>query len=117
MPYKKAERMRWFWVMTIKRMFYDQSGEMCTGSGTIFAYPRQTRQELFDLLYRRMIKHAEVEEAFVVFFSLERDDVSPSAARADNAPTGKQVVRRPSDLEIRIRGRHVERRHPPQSPC
>ncbi|MFI0982609.1 hypothetical protein ACH4SP_37070 [Streptomyces sp. NPDC021093] len=109
MSHKKAEPTRWFWIMTIKRMFYDQSGEMCTGSGRIFAHPGQTRQELFDLLYQRMVKDAEVEEAFVVFFSLERDDLSPDEGQASTALKGQHSVRRPSELEIKIRGRRVER--------
>jgi hypothetical protein len=48
---------------------------MVTASGTCVPPPGYTRQDMFDLLYERTVREAKATDAYVLFFSLEPDEL------------------------------------------
>ncbi|WP_326797265.1 hypothetical protein OG946_19075 [Streptomyces sp. NBC_01808] len=109
MAYKRAKPKRYFWIMTIKRFWNEDNGEMSTGWGAIDVHPGETRQELFERIYKRTVEHAEVERAFVAYFSLEPDDLHPREAAAKPGMLEADSRQQASTLRIRIPNRGVER--------
>ncbi|MFE2970781.1 hypothetical protein ACFXKC_45690 [Streptomyces sp. NPDC059340] len=49
--------------------------ETVTASGTCAPLPGKTRQEMFEWLYDRTVREAEATNAYVLFFSLETDEL------------------------------------------
>ncbi|MFE2522132.1 hypothetical protein [Streptomyces mirabilis] len=49
--------------------------ETVTTSGTWAPLPGSARQEMFEWLYDRTVREAEATNAYVLFFSLEPDDL------------------------------------------
>ncbi|MFJ3229781.1 hypothetical protein [Streptomyces sp. NPDC086787] len=74
---KPIVRKRWQYVLTLawpKGRYY----EMATYEGTVAPLPGHSRQQLFNHLYDSSVKRAnEGPDAFVVFFSLEPDELVP----------------------------------------
>jgi hypothetical protein len=48
---------------------------MVTASGTCVPPPGYTRQDMFDLLYERTVREAKATDAYVLFLSLEPDEL------------------------------------------
>lgn len=70
----RARRKRWYWIITIS---WNDMGQdrMVTSTGTCSPLPTSTREAMFNLLYNRTVKDAGATDAFVLFFSLEPDEL------------------------------------------
>lgn len=71
----RSRRPRWHWIITIKWDESNRFPEMVTASGTCVPPPGYTRQDMFDLLYERTVRQAKATDAYVLFFSLEPDEL------------------------------------------
>lgn len=73
-------RKRWHYVLTLawaKGKYF----ELTTFEGSVAPLPGHSRQELFNHLYDSSVKRAkEGPDAFVIFFSLEPDELVPDPA-------------------------------------
>ena len=50
---------------------------MATESGTCAPPPGYSREDMWEILYGRIVKDTGATQAYVLFFSLERDDLWP----------------------------------------
>jgi hypothetical protein len=73
-----AERKRWHWILTIVWEEPNRGEQMVTATGTCAPLPGRTRQDTFDILYDRTVRDADAKDAYVLYFSLEPDDLWPT---------------------------------------
>ncbi|MET9099605.1 hypothetical protein [Streptomyces antibioticus] len=74
MSSRERPRKRWHWVITIawrEGRFWD----MAMLEGDCAPRPNHTRQQMFDLFYNKIVKKSGAKDAFVVYFSLEPDQL------------------------------------------
>jgi hypothetical protein len=71
----KVERKRWHWIITIAWTDIGGTDRMVTSTGTCAPLPGHPRESMFDVLYDRTVREAQATDAFVLFFSLEPNDL------------------------------------------
>ncbi|MEU1520428.1 hypothetical protein ABZ490_51465 [Streptomyces sp. NPDC005811] len=74
---KQFVRKRWHYVLTLawaKGKYF----ELATFEGSVAPLPGHSRQQLFNHLYNSSVKRSnETPDAYVLFFSLEPDELVP----------------------------------------
>ncbi|WP_406127534.1 hypothetical protein [Streptomyces sp. NBC_00989] len=76
----RAARPRWHYILTIHWTDAGGTDRMATDSGTCAPPPGYLREDMWELLYKRLVKDTEATQAYVVFFSLERNDLWPTGS-------------------------------------
>ncbi|KOG73541.1 hypothetical protein ADK77_08400 [Streptomyces antibioticus] len=72
----KVIRKRWHWIITIAwrdGRFWD----MAMYEGTCAPLPGHTREMMFTHFYDKVVKQSGATDAYVLFFSLEPDELVP----------------------------------------